>query len=148
VRCVVHATAARTAARAGSRTRGESNADGAKTFDVAVALVKALHAIAPAALIVEDLHWADEATLDVVRLLARKAEDAGLLLVLSYRSDQLHRDHPLRIVLGELPSGDTVTRLELSTLAPETVGELAAEAGLDAGHRWLRTRLQAVAYQL
>jgi hypothetical protein len=142
VRCVVHAAAARAAARAGSRARGEPKAlidEGAKPFDVAVALVRALRAIAPSALIIEDLHWADEATLDVVRLLARHAEDAGLLLVLSYRSDQLHRDHPLRIVLGELPTGDAVTRLELSTLSPEAVGELATEAGLDGLELYART---------
>ena len=113
--------------------------EGAKPFDVAVAMVRALRAIAPAALIIEDLHWADEATLDVVRLLARQAEDAGLLLVLSYRSDQLHRDHPLRIVLGELPTGDAVTRLELSTLSPEAVGELATDAGLDGAELYGRT---------
>ncbi len=63
-------------------------AGGAKPFDVAVALVDSLRAIAPAVLIVEDLHWADEATLDVVRVLARQVGDAGLLLVLSYRSDE------------------------------------------------------------
>jgi tetratricopeptide (TPR) repeat protein len=121
---------------------GEAKAlvgDGAKPFDVAIALVESPRGIAPAALIVEDLHWADEATLDVVRMVARQAQDAGLLLVLSYRSDELHRDHPLRIVLGELPSGDTVTRMELGTLSRETVSELAAQSGLDAGALYERT---------
>ena len=114
-------------------------AAGAKPFDVAVALVESLRAIAPAVLIVEDLHWADEATLDVVRVLARSAENAGLLLVLSFRSDELHRDHPLRIVLGELPSGDAVTRLELEALSRETVSDLAAHTGLDTGELYERT---------
>ena len=77
-------------------------AAGAKPFDVAVALADALAAIAPAVLMLEDVHWADEATLDVLRVLARRARESGLLLVISYRSDQLHRDHPLRMVLGEL----------------------------------------------
>jgi hypothetical protein len=99
-------------------------AEGAKPFDVAVALVESLRAVAPAVLIVEDLHWADEATLDVVRVLARQARYAALLLVLSYRSDELHRDHPLRMVLCELRSGDVVTRMELGALSRETVGEL------------------------
>ena len=58
----------------------------------------------PALLILEDAHWADEATLDVLRVLARRARESGLLLVVSYRSDHLHRDHPLRMVSGELPS--------------------------------------------
>ena len=114
-------------------------AGGARAFDVAVALVESLRAIAPAALIVEDLQSADEATLDVVRVLARQAGDAGLLLVLSYRSDEVHRNHPLRIVLGELPSGDAITRLELARLSRETVGELAARSGLDTGELYART---------
>ena len=108
-------------------------------FDVAIALVESLRAIAPAVLIVEDLHRADEATLDVVRVLARQATDAGLLLVLSYRSDELHRDHPLRIVLGELPPGHAVTRLELGGLSRETVGELAGRSGLEAAELYERT---------
>ena len=126
------------AAELGGEPR-ELVAAGAKPFDVAVALVEALRGIAPAALIVEDLHWADEATLDVVRVLARQSGDAGLLLVLSYRSDEVHRDHPLRIVLGELPSGEAVTRLALETLSRETVGELAAQSGLDTGELYERT---------
>ncbi len=114
-------------------------AAGAKPFDVALAFVAELSAIAPSALIVEDIHWADEATLDVLRLLARRAPAIGLLLVLSYRSDQIHRDHPLRIVLGELPAGDEITRLELTGLSRETVGELAVRSGLDAVELFRRT---------
>ena len=114
-------------------------AAGARPFDVAVALIEALRAISPVVLILEDLHWADEATLDVVRVLARQAGEAGLLLVLSYRSDEVHRDHPLTMVLGELPSGDAVTRLELARLSRETVGELADRAGLDGGELYTRT---------
>jgi DNA-binding CsgD family transcriptional regulator/tetratricopeptide (TPR) repeat protein len=112
---------------------------GAKPFDVAVALVEALTNLAPAVLIVEDLHWADEATLDVVRMLARRAQDIGLLLVLSYRSDELHRDHPLRMVLGELPSGAAVSRLALASLSRDAVGELADGSVLDADELYERT---------
>ena len=121
---------------------GEPNvliAQGARPFDVGLAFAAELGAIAPAGLIIEDLQWADEATLDVVRLLARRARRAGLLLVLSYRSDEIHRDHPLRIVLGELPAGDGITRLELTGLSPETVAELAADAGLDGAGLFERT---------
>jgi DNA-binding CsgD family transcriptional regulator/tetratricopeptide (TPR) repeat protein len=114
-------------------------AAGARPYDVGVALVEALGAITPAVLVVEDVHWADEATLDVVRLLGRRAEACGFLLVLSYRSDQLPRDHPLRIVLGEFPAGDSVTRLELTGLSREAVDELAVRSGLDAGELFRRT---------
>jgi DNA-binding CsgD family transcriptional regulator len=114
-------------------------AEGAKPFDVAVAFVDALAGVAPAALILEDLHWADEATLDVVRVLARRSQEAGFLLVLSYRSDELHRDHPFRLVLGELPTGDAVARIELGALSPGAVEELAGPSGLDAGELFART---------
>src|SRR5580704_11007449 len=114
-------------------------AAGAKPFDVAVALVDALVAVAPAVLMLEDVHWADEATLDVLRVLARRARESGLVLVISYRSDQLHRDHPLRMVLGELGSGDGVSRLELGCLSREAVGELAASSRLDADELFERT---------
>ena len=114
-------------------------AAGAKPFDVALAFVSELGAIAPAALIVEDVHWADEATLDVLRLLARRAPAIGLLLVLSYRSDQVHRDHPLRMVLGELPAGDEITRLELTGLSRETISELAVRSGFDPVELFRRT---------
>ena len=117
----------------------ELAATGAKPFDIAIALAAALGAIAPALLILEDVHWADEATLDVVRILARRARESGWLLVISYRSDQLHRDHPLRMVLGELSSGEGVTRLELDGLSREAVGELAASSCLDADALFERT---------
>ena len=110
----------------------------ARPFDIALAFAEELGAIAPAAAIFEDIHWADEATLDVVRLLARRAQACGFLLVLSYRSDQLHRDHPVRIVLGELADA-AVTRLELRGLSREAVGALAAPSGLNAGELFERT---------
>ncbi len=117
----------------------ELAAAGAKPFDVAIALGEALGAIAPVLLILEDVHWADEATLDVVRVLARRAKDSALLLVISYRSDQLPRDHLLRMVLGQLSSGDGATRLELDGLSREAVSELAASSLLDADELFERT---------
>ena len=111
----------------------------ARPFDIALAFAQELSAISPAALIVEDIHWADEATLDVVRLLARRAQAGRFLLVLSYRSDQLHRSHPVRIVLGELPPSDAVIRLELGGLSCEAVTKLAAQSGLDAAELFERT---------
>ena len=116
----------------------ELAAAGAKPFDLAIALGEALGAIAPVLLILEDVHWADEATLDVVRVLARRASDSGLLLVISYRNDGLARDHPLRMVLGELSSDDGVTRLELDGLSREA-SELAASSSLDADELFERT---------
>jgi hypothetical protein len=62
-----------------------------------------------------------------------------MLLVLSYRGDALDRSHPLRIVLGDLPGSDRVTRIELAGLSPLAVAELVGRAGLDAGELHRRT---------
>ena len=62
-------------------------------------------------LLLEDVHWADEATLDVLRIVGRRIESVPAVLVVSYRDDELDRSHPLRSVLGELPSRGFVRRL-------------------------------------
>ena len=113
-------------------------ANGARPWEVSAALLRELRSAGPSVLVVEDVHWADEATLDVVRLAGRRVGDVPALLVLSYRDDGLDRSHPLRIVLGDLPGSDRVTRLALAGLSPRAVAELAGRAGVDAGelHRW------------
>jgi hypothetical protein len=68
-------------------------------------LARELAMRAPTVIVVEDVHWADEATLDVVRLLGRRIDNVPALVVLSYRDDALERTHPLRLVLGELATG-------------------------------------------
>jgi ATP/maltotriose-dependent transcriptional regulator MalT len=112
-------------------------ANGARPWEVAAALLREL-AAGPSVLVLEDVHWADEATLDVIRLVGRRAAEAPVLLVLSWRDDELDRAHPLRIVLADLPGSDRVTRLALAGLSPRAVAELAGPAGVDAGelHRW------------
>src|SRR5262249_20567640 len=57
----------------------------------------------PTIMVFEDLHWADEATLDLVKFLARRIHNVPVLLILTYRDEELGRDHPLRLVLGDLP---------------------------------------------
>jgi predicted ATPase len=78
------------------------------------AVVRELRARAPTIFVLEDVHWADEATLDVVRLLAARVQAVRALIIVSYRDDQLDRTDPLRIVLGELPRGRRVARLKLA----------------------------------
>jgi DNA-binding CsgD family transcriptional regulator/tetratricopeptide (TPR) repeat protein len=106
--------------------------DGAESSDVAMALLSELRRGGPAVLVLEDMHWADEATLDVIRFIIRRIEQVPGLLALSYRDDQLARDHPLRIVLGDLPGADTVTRIELAGLTQQAVAELATPIALNA----------------
>jgi hypothetical protein len=81
----------------------------------------------PTVLVVEDMHWADAGTLDFVRYAGRRLRDGNVLLVLTYRSDELDIDHPLRSVLGELPASAT-TRICLPPLSPQAVVTLADRA--------------------
>ena len=73
----------------------------------------------PTVLVLEDLHWADEATLDVVRFLGKRLRGRPVLVLLSYRDDALAADHPLRVVLGELVSQRSTRRLAVPPLSPD-----------------------------
>jgi ATP/maltotriose-dependent transcriptional regulator MalT len=106
--------------------------------DLTSALVQELRRRGPAVLVVEDLHWADEATLDVVRMLARRVESLPMLLVLTYREEGVDRMHPVRVVLGELPARVQV-RLPLAPLSQAAVSELAADTSVDAAELARRT---------
>ena len=87
----------------------------------------------------EDLHWADEATLDVFTLLVRRAETVPALVVGTYRDDALENAHPLRRVLGELATTTAVRRLKLAPLSPDAVGRLAAPHGIDGRDLYQKT---------
>jgi DNA-binding CsgD family transcriptional regulator/tetratricopeptide (TPR) repeat protein len=118
----------------------ERVASGGKAFDVAATLLAELRRAGPTVLVIEDVHWADEATLDVARLLARRIDTVPALLVLSYRDDELHRAHPLRVVVGELPGdGRLVTRIALPGLSRSAVAQIAGPAGVDAAELHKRT---------
>ncbi|HEX6581372.1 MAG TPA: ATP-binding protein, partial [Actinomycetota bacterium] len=84
----------------------------AKPYEVATALMHELGRHAPSVLVLEDVHWADEATLDVVRLLGRKVEGIPALVLVSYR-DELDRVHPLRVLAGELSTSQAVRRMRV-----------------------------------
>lgn len=85
----------------------------------------------PHVLVVEDAHWADDATLDLLRYLVRRMAATRALLVLSWRDDELPADHALRSVLAGLPV-DSSLRLRLEPLSAEAVATLARRAGRDA----------------
>jgi DNA-binding CsgD family transcriptional regulator/tetratricopeptide (TPR) repeat protein len=85
--------------------------------------------------VVEDVHWADEATLDLLVFLGRRMERIPALLVVTYRDDELGADHPLRAVVGRLPA-DVVCRLRLAPLSEAAVAELARRAGRPPAGLW------------
>jgi tetratricopeptide (TPR) repeat protein len=82
--------------------------------------------------VVEDAHWADEATLDLLVFLGRRLEHTPALLIVTYRDDELGADHPLRGVLGALPHG-VVQRVRLEPLSGAAVAVLAHRVGRPAG---------------
>jgi ATP/maltotriose-dependent transcriptional regulator MalT len=110
-----------------------------KPHDVAAALMRELGTRAPTMLVLEDMHWADEATLDVFRLLGRRIEAAPALVLASYRDDELDAAHPLRIVFGELGSGRAIRRLKLEPLSREAVAQLAEPHAIDAEELYRKT---------
>jgi len=87
--------------------------------------------------VIEDVHWADEASLDVLRVLGRRVDGVAGLVVATYRDDEAQGDHPLRTVLGELATSPGVERLTVPRLSLEAVRQLAAphRADGDAVHR-------------
>ena len=78
----------------------------------------------PGIVVFEDIHWADEATLDLIKFLGRRIQLTKSLLILTYRDDELSAAHPLRLVLGDLPRSVTI-RLALLPLSQVSVLELA-----------------------
>ena len=104
--------------------------DQLQVLDAVRAVLVGLAERSPVALVLEDLHWADRATRDLIAFLARTLRAGRVTLVVSYRSDELHRRHPLRPLLAELVRLPAVERLEL---APFTRAELAEHLEAIAG---------------
>ena len=82
-------------------------------------------------LVVEDAHWADEATIDLLRYLGRRIRDAQVLLLVTYRDEGLTATDPLRIALGDLATQRSVRRISLPPLSAAAVAALASGSGLD-----------------
>src|SRR5581483_5863304 len=76
----------------------------------------------------EDIHWADEATLDFIKFLVRRIARVRCLFLLTFRDNEVNSRHPLRVVLGQAPP-DSVTRMPLAPLSRPAVEELAARKG-------------------
>jgi DNA-binding CsgD family transcriptional regulator/tetratricopeptide (TPR) repeat protein len=86
----------------------------------------------PTVLVIEDVHWADEATLDALRYLVRRVAALPAVLVLTYRDDEIGREHPLQHLLGLVSRVERVRRLPLARLSPDAVRQLSAATTLDS----------------
>jgi DNA-binding CsgD family transcriptional regulator/tetratricopeptide (TPR) repeat protein len=83
--------------------------------------------------VLEDLHWADEATIDLLSLLGRRVTRMRVLVLATFRDDELGEDHPLRIVLGDLATQRGIRRVRLPSLSAGAVRSLAGPWDVDAG---------------
>ncbi|HRH59471.1 MAG TPA: LuxR C-terminal-related transcriptional regulator, partial [Chitinophagaceae bacterium] len=82
----------------------------------------------PAIVIFEDIHWADEATLDFIKFLSRRITQLECLFILTYRDNEIRSSHPLRNILGQL-NPDSFMRMQLLPLSKGAVEKLAQEKG-------------------
>jgi DNA-binding CsgD family transcriptional regulator len=85
----------------------------------------------PAIVVVEDAHWADEATLDVLRYVSRRIGRTSALLVLTYRDDELGLGHALRTYLGDVASSTSTIRVDLPPLSESAVAILVGQRAID-----------------
>ena len=92
-----------------------------RVLELMLGMIGRLAAVAPLMLVFEDVQWADRSTLDLLALLVARAGDRPLLLVLTVRSDELHRAHPFRRMAAHWEQQRLVERLELERLGPQDV---------------------------
>lgn len=105
-----------------------------RLFEALLDLLSILSQRQPVALFLEDLHWADRSTRTFVSFLARSVRQEHLLVVLTYRSDELHRRHPLRPLLSELARLELVRRIDLEPFSRVEVAEILTDIlGADPG---------------
>jgi DNA-binding CsgD family transcriptional regulator len=111
----------------------------ARPHDVTMALRRELGR-RPTVVVVDDAQWADEATLDVLRLLAGRLASVRAAVIVIYRDDELDRWHPLRILVGEIGAGQAISRIRLQPFSLETVTSLAARYRASPEELFHRTR--------
>ncbi len=95
-----------------------------RVFDAVLSALDELTASSPALLVIEDLHWADRSSRDLLVFLLSRLTTQRLVVLATYRTDDLHRRHPLRPVLSELVRLPAVERVDLAALGPEDALDL------------------------
>jgi DNA-binding CsgD family transcriptional regulator/tetratricopeptide (TPR) repeat protein len=89
------------------------------------------HREPPTVVVLEDLHWADESTLDFFRFIGRRIQRTNALFIATYREEELPPMHPARLAIGEI-TGRHAVRIRLPALSASAVAELAKDSGRDA----------------
>jgi predicted ATPase len=130
--------------------RARSAADGTGTtaaaqprlFEIVYGVLRRLSDARPVVLVLEDMHWADASTRDLFRFLVRNADGERLMFVVTFRSDEMHRRHPLRPLLAELERLDAVADFELSAFdSSELAEQMSAIMGSQPPPRLVETLL-------
>ena len=93
----------------------------AQLFELLLGVLVRLADAGPVLVVIEDLHWADQSTLDFVAFLARALTEVKIMLLVTYRSDEMHRSHPLRPLLATWERSRQVTRTELARFSADEV---------------------------
>ncbi|MCU1657380.1 MAG: hypothetical protein JWO57_2036 [Pseudonocardiales bacterium] len=119
---------------------GEHEVHGPQLLELVLGLVERLSEISPVLVVIEDLHWADQSTLDLFAYLVRVLRSVPVVLVGTFRSDELHRRHPLRSMLMSWDRARSVQRLDLIRFdRDEVASQLAAILGAQPEHALLDT---------
>ena len=107
--------------------------------DVANCLLEQVRGSGPTLLVLEDLQWADEGTLDVLRLLANRMQRRGFAPRCLAQRRRVRPRHPVRVLVGELGATRSIRRMQLSPLSPSAVAEMAEPFGTEAEALYRRT---------
>ncbi len=101
-------------------------AERSRLYELALGLFRRMAALHPAVLVLEDLHWIDPASADLLAMLGANLRRAGLLVIGTYRSDEVTRDHPLHGTVLELERSGRAERIELAGLTRDEVAAQVA----------------------
>jgi DNA-binding CsgD family transcriptional regulator/tetratricopeptide (TPR) repeat protein len=113
---------------------------GADWLSVASAFLSGFTAGPACSLVVfEDVHWADEASIDLIKYLGRRVQATNILLILTFRDDEIGPEHKLKILLGDLATSTAIRRIRLAPLSPEAVRALAEDSPLDPSRLFEQT---------
>jgi DNA-binding CsgD family transcriptional regulator/tetratricopeptide (TPR) repeat protein len=99
----------------------QNGADRGRLYELALGLFQRMAALRPAVLILEDLHWIDRASADLLNVIGGNLRMGGLVVVGTYRSDEVPRDHPLHRAVIELERSGRAERVELTGLSRDQV---------------------------